>query len=64
MDSYRVSAEIIDDDGRRTKLSFIVRADWIGGWKWAVVQAHDRLAGVTVMGDVSVDQIRPEPAEG
>lgn len=58
-DPYRVTAEICDDQGRIAKVSFIVRSG--AGWKWAVDQAHDHLADQQVIGDVSVDQIWPDP---
>jgi hypothetical protein len=64
--AYRVSTEVIGDDGKTTKVSFIVESGWVPGWKWAVEQAHQHLAGVQVTGDVSVDQVWPEhnPQEG
>lgn len=61
MTAYRVSADIITDDGKATKVSFIVESG-APGWPWAVEQAHMHLSDVTVTSDVSVDQIWPGPA--
>lgn len=63
MSAYRVSAEVITGDGKTTKVSFIVKSGDGPGWKWAVEQARQQLTDLTVVGDVSVDQIWPEPAE-
>jgi hypothetical protein len=60
MRAYRVRAEIITDDGKRTTVSFIVKSGG-SGWKSAVAQAHMHLADLTVVGDVSVDQVWPKP---
>jgi hypothetical protein len=57
-EAFRVSADIIDGNGRRARASFIVRSG--AGWKWAVEQAHMHLEGMVVTGDVAVDQVWPD----
>ena len=57
-EAFRVSADIIDGNGKRTRASFIVRSG--AGWKWAVEQAHQHLEDMVVTGDVAVDQVWPD----
>lgn len=61
-DAYRVRAEVLDEHGRTTLVSFVVRSG-APGWPWAVEQAHQQLEGHVVTGTVSVDQIWPQEPE-
>lgn len=64
MPAYRVTTEIITEDGSAAKVSFIVESTRdFRPWEWAVERAFGQLAGVQVTGDVSVDQIWPGAGE-
>lgn len=60
---YRVSAVVIDENGRTAKVSFVVRSGIIPGWAYAVERAHAMLANQQVVGDISVDEIYPDIQE-